>query len=72
MTKAAVDIAREAGIRLIINDRHCVSGGSGRRASAKMTWLSVSKVLLGPDAIIGLSTHNLQQAEKLGTYQSVT
>ena len=65
--KAAVDIARKAGIRLIINDRVDIAlavGADGVHLGQDDLPVESARVLLGSDAIIGLSTHNLQQAEK--------
>jgi len=65
--KAAVDIARKAGIRLIINDRVDIAlalGADGVHLGQDDLPVEAARALLGPDAIIGLSTHNMQQAEK--------
>ena len=65
--KAAVDIARKAGIQLIINDRVDIAlavGADGVHLGQDDLPVESARVLLGSDAIIGLSTHNLQQAEK--------
>jgi len=65
--KAAVDIARKAGVRLIINDRVDIAlalGADGVHLGQDDLPVEAARALLGPDAIIGLSTHNMQQAEK--------
>ena len=65
--QAAVEIARKAGIRLIINDRVDVAlavGADGVHLGQDDLPVKSARDLLGPNAIIGLSTHNLQQAEK--------
>jgi thiamine-phosphate pyrophosphorylase len=64
--KAAVDIARKAGIRLIINDRVDIAlavGADGVHLGQDDLPVESARALLGPNAIIGLSTHNLEQAE---------
>ena len=65
--KAAVEIARNTGIRLIINDRVDIAlavGADGVHLGQDDLPVESARALLGPSAIIGLSTHNLQQAEK--------
>jgi len=65
--RAAVDITRKAGVRLIINDRVDIAlavGADGVHLGQDDLSVESARLLLGPDAIIGLSTHNLQQAEK--------
>ena len=65
--KAAVEIARKAGIQLIINDRVDIAlavEADGVHLGQDDLPVESARALLGPDAIIGLSTHNLQQAEK--------
>jgi thiamine-phosphate pyrophosphorylase len=65
--KAAVDVARKAGVRLIINDRVDIAlavGADGVHLGQDDLPVESARALLGPNAVIGLSTHNLQQAEK--------
>ena len=63
--KAAVMVAKECGIRLIINDRADVAasvGADGLHLGQDDLPVGAARELLGPQAIIGLSTHNLSQA----------
>jgi thiamine-phosphate pyrophosphorylase len=64
--KAAVRVAREFGIRLIINDRVDIAaavGADGVHLGQEDLPAAAARELLGPQAIIGLSTHNLSQAQ---------
>jgi thiamine-phosphate pyrophosphorylase len=63
--KAALDVARQRGVTLIINDRADIA----RALSANGVHLGqddlppeAARKLLGPNAIIGYSTHNVTQA----------
>jgi thiamine-phosphate pyrophosphorylase len=56
-----------AGFRLIIIDRIDIAlalGADGVHLGQDDLPVEAARALLGPDAIIGLSTHNMQQAEK--------
>jgi len=68
--KAALEIANECGVRLIINDRVDIALALGVGVHLGQDDLppEAARRLLGPDAIIGYSTHSLsqiQQAAKL-------
>lgn len=65
--KAALAVAHEAGVRLIINDRVDVAlavGADGVHLGQEDMPVEVARRLLGPKSIIGFSTHNLHQAQK--------
>jgi thiamine-phosphate pyrophosphorylase len=64
--KAAVTAARECGVKLIINDRVDIAaavGAGGVHLGQDDLPVEAARKLLGPQAIIGLSTHNLSQAQ---------
>jgi thiamine-phosphate pyrophosphorylase len=64
---AAINVARKVGIHLIINDRVDIAlavGADGVHLGQHDLPVQAARSLLGPKAIIGLSTHNLQQAKK--------
>ena len=64
--KAAVTAARECGVKLIINDRADIAaavGADGVHLGQDDLPVEAARGLLGPQAIIGLSTHNLSQAQ---------
>lgn len=64
--KAAVTVAKECGIKLIINDRPDMAaavGADGVHLGQDDLPVAAARELLGPQAIIGLSTHNLSQAK---------
>jgi len=64
--KAAVLVAKEFGIRLIINDRVDIAaavGADGVHLGQDDLPAAAARELLGPQATIGLSTHNLSQAQ---------
>jgi len=64
--KAAVVAAHDRGIRLIINDRADIAAAvkaDGVHLGQDDLPVLAARELLGPQAIIGLSTHNLSQAE---------
>ena len=68
--KAAADFALRSGIRLIINDRVDVAlavGASGVHLGQDDLPPEAARKLLGPDAIIGYSTHNVAQAINAAT-----
>lgn len=62
---AALRVAREAGVKLIINDRVDIAlslGADGVHLGQEDLPPEAARRLLGSDAIIGFSTHNLEQA----------
>ncbi len=62
---AALDIARATGVRIIINDRVDIAlalHADGVHLGQSDLPPVEARRLLGPDAIIGFSTHNLEQA----------
>jgi len=64
--RAAVIAARECGVKLIINDRADIAvavGADGVHLGQDDLPVSAARELLGAQAIIGLSTHSLSQAE---------
>ena len=64
--KAALMVAKESGIKLIINDRVDIAaalGADGVHLGQDDLPVSAARELLGPQAIIGLSTHNMRQAQ---------
>lgn len=65
--KAAVAVARQHGVRIIINDRVDVGvavGADGVHLGQDDLPPDAARELLGPDAIIGYSTHNVEQARQ--------
>lgn len=63
--QAALRVARELGIRLIINDRVDVAlalGADGVHLGQDDMAPGAARELLGKNAIVGLSTHNISQA----------
>jgi thiamine-phosphate pyrophosphorylase len=61
---AAVKIAREAGVRILINDRTDIalmSGADGVHLGQDDLPAVAARKLLGADAVIGVSTHSIQQ-----------
>lgn len=63
--EAALRVARERGVRLIINDRADIAlalGADGVHLGQDDLPPEAARELLGPDAIIGFSTHNIDQA----------
>lgn len=63
--EAALKVAREFGVRLIINDRVDVSlalGADGVHLGQDDMPPAAARKLLGERALIGFSTHNLEQA----------
>jgi thiamine-phosphate pyrophosphorylase len=70
---AALQVAREHGIALIINDRADIAlalRADGAHLGQDDLPPEAARRLLGPAAIIGFSTHNLQQA-KLAAHMPV-
>ena len=63
--EAAVKVARARGVRIIINDRVDIAlalGADGVHLGQDDLPPAAARRLLGPNAIIGFSTHNLDQA----------
>ena len=63
--KAAVAVAEQCGVQLIINDRVDVAlavGANGVHLGQDDMPAEAARRLLGPEAIIGYSTHNVEQA----------
>ena len=63
--KAAVAVAERSGVQLIINDRVDVAvavGASGVHLGQDDLPPDAARRLLGPTAIVGYSTHNVDQA----------
>lgn len=63
--KAAVAVATERGVQLIVNDRVDVAlavGAHGVHLGQDDMPPDAARKLLGPNAIIGFSTHNIEQA----------
>jgi thiamine-phosphate pyrophosphorylase len=63
--RAAVRVAHQLGIKLIINDRVDIAmavGADGVHLGQDDMPVVVARGLLGPESIIGLSTHNASQA----------
>lgn len=63
--KAAVAAARRAGARLIINDRAdvaAIAGADGVHVGGDDLPAGAARALLGPGAIIGCSTHGVEEA----------
>lgn len=64
---AALKVAREQGVRLIINDRVDIAlalNADGVHLGQTDMPAEAARRLLGPQAIIGFSTHNLEQAKR--------
>jgi thiamine-phosphate diphosphorylase len=65
--EAALQVARERGVRLIINDRVDIAlalRADGVHLGQDDLELEAARRLLGEDAIIGCSTHNIEQARE--------
>ena len=63
--QTALTVARQRGVRLIINDRVDLAqaiGADGVHLGQDDLPAEAARALLGPKAIIGLSTHNVDQA----------
>jgi thiamine-phosphate pyrophosphorylase len=63
--RAAVDVARRNGVQLLINDRVDIAlavGADGVHLGQDDMPPEAARKLLGPNAIIGYSTHNVEQA----------
>jgi thiamine-phosphate pyrophosphorylase len=63
--REAVAVARELGVRLLINDRVDIAlavGADGVHLGQEDLPPEKARALLGPDRLIGFSTHSLEQA----------
>ncbi len=64
--EAALRVARDRGVKIIINDRVDIAlalGADGVHLGQEDLAPEVARRILGPNAIIGFSTHNLEQAQ---------
>jgi thiamine-phosphate pyrophosphorylase len=65
--REALEVARKLGVRVIINDRvdlaHVLNADGVHLGQEDMP-ASAARELLGPEAIIGVSTHNLDQLKQ--------
>jgi thiamine-phosphate pyrophosphorylase len=62
---AAVSVARERGVRLVINDRADIAlavGADGVHLGQDDLHPEAARRLLGPERIVGFSTHSVEQA----------
>lgn len=69
-TKAAVAAARRAGASLIVNDRAdvaAIAGAAGVHLGEDDLPAAAARALLGPGAIIGCSTHSVEDAVAAST-----
>jgi thiamine-phosphate diphosphorylase len=67
---AAREVSRECGIRLLINDRVDVAllvGADGAHLGQDDLSPRGAREILGPSAVIGLSTHDLDEARRAAT-----
>jgi thiamine-phosphate pyrophosphorylase len=65
--EAAIAVARQNNVRIIINDRVDIAmalGADGVHLGQSDMPVDAARRLLGPEAIVGFSTHNLLQVEK--------
>lgn len=65
--RAAFEVAEKAGARLIINDRADIAlavGAHGVHLGQDDLPPEAARRLLGPEAVIGFSTHSVEQARK--------
>src|SRR5689334_17225586 len=67
--QAALEIANERGVQLIINDRVdiALALGTGVHLGQDDLPPEAARRLLGPDAIIGYSTHSVSQIQQAAT-----
>jgi thiamine-phosphate pyrophosphorylase len=66
-TLAAIEIAHEKGVKIIINDRVDISllaGADGVHLGQDDLPPVEARKILGPDAVIGFSTHNIDQVRE--------
>jgi len=69
--KAALEVARQHGVQLIINDRVDLAlalGAGGVHLGQDDLPPEAARTLLGDDVVIGFSTHNLAQAIEASTW----
>jgi thiamine-phosphate pyrophosphorylase len=69
--KAALEIARERGVQVIINDRVDIAlalGADGVHLGQDDLPPEAARRLLGADFVIGFSTHNVKQAIEAATW----
>jgi thiamine-phosphate pyrophosphorylase len=69
--RAAVAVAAKSGVQLIINDRVDIAlavGAHGVHLGQDDMPPDAARRLLGPEAIIGYSTHSIEQAERALTF----
>ena len=69
--ETALCVARERGVRLVINDRADIAlalGADGVHLGQDDLPPEAARRLLGDDAIIGYSTHNIEQALQAARY----
>ena len=69
--KAAIEVARQHGVQLIINDRVDIAlavGAGGVHLGQDDLPPQAARALLGDDVVIGFSTHNLAQAIEASTW----
>ena len=69
--KAALAVARERGVQLIINDRVDIAlavGADGVHLGQDDLPPAAARDLLGDDVVIGFSTHNVKQAIEASTW----
>jgi thiamine-phosphate pyrophosphorylase len=67
LAREALDAAREGGALLLVNDRPDVAhivGADGVHVGQEDLAPGDVRAVLGPDAIIGLSTHNVEQLRR--------
>src|SRR5262249_39722325 len=63
--RAVVLVARRAGARLVVNDRPDIAraaGADGVHLGQDDLPVRAARAVLGPDAIVGVSTHDVDQA----------
>jgi thiamine-phosphate pyrophosphorylase len=65
LTEAVTRPARTAGASILINDRADIaaSTGAGVHLTTRSLTAEVVRATLGPDLLIGVSTHSLEEAE---------
>jgi thiamine-phosphate pyrophosphorylase len=62
---AALEVARARGVRLIVNDRADIAlalGADGVHLGQDDLAPEAARALLGPEAVVGFSTHSVEQA----------
>jgi len=65
--EAAIAVARQNNVRIVINDRVDIAmalGADGVHLGQSDMPVDAARRLLGPEPIVGFSTHNLLQVEK--------